>query len=136
MPPFAVVKAKRRPLVITPLSAFQGLSNFPVIGDSSSVKGYFSLELLPNRSELSPVHGRLLPGMFQAPAVHGKTQERPVKFRRRSTAANHDLAAATNRLDHLQCRAGGAASQSPQVLAGEPLIKDDGFASRSLDSSA
>jgi hypothetical protein len=37
--------------------------------------------------------------MFQAPAVHGKTQERPVKFRRRSTAANHDLAAAINRLD-------------------------------------
>src|SRR5271169_3202936 len=55
-----------------------------LIIESNSPKGYFFLELLPNRSELSPVHGRLLPDMFQAPAVHGKTQERPVKFRRRS----------------------------------------------------
>jgi hypothetical protein len=51
---------------------------------------------------------------------------------RRSTAVNHDLAAAIS-VNHLQCGAGGYLP-SPQVLAGEPLIEDGGFASRGLDS--
>ena len=89
MPLFAVVRAKRRPLVITCLSALQDLSYFPLIGESNSPKGYSFLELPPNHSELSPVHGRLLPLCFK----YGKPQARAAKFRRRSTAANHDLAA-------------------------------------------
>jgi hypothetical protein len=60
MPLFAVVRAKRPRLVIAPLSALQGLGNFPIVTDSNCQRSYFFLELLPHRSELSPVHRRLL----------------------------------------------------------------------------
>jgi hypothetical protein len=82
MPLFAVVRAKRRPSVITCLSALQGLSNFPVIGDSNSVKGYFSLEPLPNRNELNPVHWTPPAALFQAWENASEAREVPPKKHR------------------------------------------------------
>jgi hypothetical protein len=82
VPPFAVVRAKRRPLVITCLSALQGLSNFPVIGDPNSVKGYFSLEPLPNRNELNPFHWMPPAALFQAWENAGEARQVPPKKRR------------------------------------------------------
>jgi hypothetical protein len=93
MPLFAVVRAKRRPLVITCLSALQGLCIFLPIRDSNSAEGWFFFELRPNRNEFKPVYWTAPAAPFQAPPFPGKCRRGP-KFRRRSAAANHDLAAA------------------------------------------
>src|SRR5580704_19405364 len=96
MPLFAVVRAKRRSLVITRLSAFQGLSGFPIVAESNSPKCNFFLELVPNRNEVSPPHGDASCRYVRTPAFGRlsfsvETQARPLRFRRRSAAANHDF---------------------------------------------
>jgi hypothetical protein len=78
MPLFSAVRAKGLHPVISSLSALQGLSNFPVIiVEHDSPKSYFFIELLPNRSEFSPVHESLLPLLFQARAIRGKRRKGP-----------------------------------------------------------
>jgi hypothetical protein len=67
VPLFGIVGLKLR-LLFASLGALQGVSNFPVIGDSDSLKGYFFLELLPSQDESSAVHGRLLPLCVETPA--------------------------------------------------------------------
>src|SRR5208282_3735046 len=57
-------------------AAFDELCKRLII-ESNSPKGYFFLELLPNRSELSPVHGRLLPLCFN-PSSSAEGTARPV----------------------------------------------------------
>ena len=97
MPLFAIVRPKRRGLVIAPLGALQGLSNFPIIGNSDSLKGYFSLELPPSQNELSPVHRRLLPLCSNA-ALHlssigsgnaGKVRQVPRNPARKTSRRSH-----------------------------------------------
>jgi hypothetical protein len=66
MPLFAVVGPKRLRLVTVPLGALQGLNNFgdsnsSIVGDSNPPNGHFFFELIPNVSELGPIHRRLLP---------------------------------------------------------------------------
>jgi hypothetical protein len=41
MPLFAVVRAKRPRLIVAPLSALQGLGNFPIVTDSNSPERLF-----------------------------------------------------------------------------------------------
>jgi hypothetical protein len=133
MPLFPVVRAKRRSLVITRLSALQGLSNFPIVTDSNSLRGYFFLELLPHRSELSPVHRRLLTAIFSSAGIHRKRK------RSRSSSAEEAprplmIWPRAKNLEPPPMRGEAGTSPSPQVLASGPLIENGGFVSRSLDS--
>jgi hypothetical protein len=131
MPLFPVVRAKRRSLVITRLSALQGLSNFPIVTDSNSLRGYFFLELLPHRSELSPVHRRLLTAIFSSAGIHRKRK------RSRSSSAEEAprplmIWPRAKNLEPPPMRGEAGTSPSPQVLASGPLIENREFASRSL----
>jgi hypothetical protein len=71
---------------------------FFIFAETNSPKCDFFLDLVPNRNEVSPPHGRLLPlclnPCFGRLSFRVETQAGPpLRFRRRSAAANHDLAA-------------------------------------------
>jgi hypothetical protein len=134
MPLFAVVRAKRPRLIVAPLSALQGLGNFPIVTDSNSPKCYFFLELPPNRNDLSPVHGRLLPLCFQgARRLMEKRKRAPPSSAEEAPRPLMIWPRAKN-LEPPPMRGEAGTSPSPQVLASGPLIENGGFASRSLDS--
>jgi hypothetical protein len=80
MPLFLAVRTKRRHPVNRTISALQGLSNFPVMVEHDSPKSYFFFELLPDCSELSPVHESLLPLCFKLNAEEAR--QVPPKKRR------------------------------------------------------
>lgn len=127
---FAMVRAKRPRLIVAPLSALQGLSNFPLISQSNSPRGYFSLELRPHRSELSPVHRRLLPRYFKAPAVHRKRKRSPSSAAEEAPRPIMIWPRAKNLKPSAARGRRGKLFPSPQILAGGPLIEDGGFATR------
>jgi hypothetical protein len=91
VPLFAVVRAKRPNVLVTRPSALQSLSNFPIIDDSHSPTGYFFLDMVKHRSELSPVHEYLLPfssnPRFQPSFVRNGNAGEAVVFRARLAGA-------------------------------------------------
>jgi hypothetical protein len=133
MPLFAVVRAKRPRLIVAPMSALQGLGNITIVTDSNAPKCYFFLELLPLRSELSPVHRRLLPRYFQARPFTGNAREAGGVSAEESPRPLMIWPRAKN-LEPPPMRGEAGTSPSPQVLASGPLIENGGFVSRSLDS--